>query len=58
MAELGIGDRMVWRETSMGYFIEGRHYDWGDPVALLKFPLLSLREKIGYGLQAFLQTKR
>ena len=58
MEELGIADKMVWRETSMGYFIDGKHYDWGDPFALLKFPLLSLREKVGYGLQAFLQTRR
>ena len=58
LEELGIADRLVWRETSMGYFIDGKHYDWGDPVALLKFPLLSLREKVGYGLQAFLQTRR
>ena len=58
MDELGIGDRMAWRETSMGYFIDGKHYRWGDPFALLGFPLLSLREKIGYGLQAFLQTRR
>ena len=28
MAELGIGDKMVWRDTSMGYFIDGEHYPW------------------------------
>lgn len=58
MAELGIGDRVAWRNTSMGYYIDGQHYRWGDPLALLRFPLLSLRGKLGYGLQAFLQTKR
>ncbi|MFT8417529.1 MAG: NAD(P)/FAD-dependent oxidoreductase [Acetobacter sp.] len=58
MAELGIGDRVIWRRTSMGYYIAGKHYRWGDPLALLAFPLLSLRGKLGYGLQAFLQTKR
>jgi protoporphyrinogen oxidase len=58
MTELGIGDRLIWRETSMGYFIDGKHYDWGDPIALFRFPLLSLREKLGYGLQAFLATRR
>lgn len=58
MAELGIGEKIVWRNTSMGYYISGRHYRWGDPFSLLRFPLLSLRGKLGYGLQAFLQTKR
>jgi protoporphyrinogen oxidase len=58
MDELGIGDKMVWRETSMGYFIDGKHYPWGDPISLLTFPKLSPISKIRYGLQAFTQTKR
>lgn len=58
MTELGIGNKLAWRRTSMGYYIDGRHYRWGDPFALLSFPLLTLRGKIGYGLQAFLQTRR
>ena len=58
MDELGIGDRMVWKPTSMGYFIDGKHYRWGDPVSLLRFPLLSLAEKVRYGLHMFRQTKR
>lgn len=58
MAELGIGHKLCWRNTSMGYYIAGRHYRWGTPWALLTFPLLSMRGKLGYGLQAFLQTKR
>lgn len=58
MDELGMGDKMVWRETSMGYFIDGKHYPWGDPISLLTFPKLSLISKIRYGLQAFAQTKR
>lgn len=58
MQELGIGDRMVWRKTSMGYFVDGRHYRWGDPLALLTFPKLGLISKIRYGLQMFLSTRR
>ena len=38
LAELGIGDRMRWVPTSMGYFIDGKLYPWGDPVSLLTFP--------------------
>ena len=56
--ELGIGDKMRWRPTSMGYWTEGALHDWGDPIALLRFPHLDLVSKIRYGAQAFLTTKR
>lgn len=58
MHELGIGDRMRWRDTSMGYFVDGRLYRWGDPLALLTFPKLSPLAKFRYGLQMFLSTRR
>ena len=58
MEELGIGDKMVWRETSMGYFVDGEHFRWGDPISLLTFPKLSLLSKFRYGLLSFIQTKR
>lgn len=58
MAALGIGDKMVWRDTSMGYFIDGEHHPWGDPIALLRFPHLDFISKFRYGLQMFLATKR
>lgn len=57
MRELGIGDAMRWRATSMGYFIKNRLYPWGDPISLLTFPHLSLSSKIRTGLQMFLTTK-
>ena len=58
MGELGISDKMVWRDTSMGYYIDGRHYRWGDPLALLAFPKLGLIDKLRYGLHMFLSTRR
>lgn len=58
MRELGIGERMCWRDTSMGYFVDGKMYRWGDPLALLTFPKLSPMAKLRYGLQMFLSTKR
>ncbi|MDR3562449.1 MAG: NAD(P)/FAD-dependent oxidoreductase [Negativicutes bacterium] len=57
LAELGIADRLRWRPTSMGYFIEGRHFRWGDPLSLLRFPLLGPLAKFRYGLQMFLTTR-
>jgi protoporphyrinogen oxidase len=56
--ELGIGGSMRWRPTSMGYFIDGGHHPWGDPLSLLRFPHLSLAAKVRYGLQMFLATRR
>ncbi len=56
--ELGIADKLRWRDTSMGYYVDGRHYRWGDPFALLAFPKLGLISKFRYGLHMFLATKR
>jgi protoporphyrinogen oxidase len=56
--ELGLQDKMHWRATKMGYYYQGRVSAWGNPVALLKFPALSLIAKFRYGLHAFLSTKR
>jgi protoporphyrinogen oxidase len=58
MAELGLGDRMRWRPTSMGYFIKDKIHPWGDPISLLAFPHLDLVSKFRTGLQMFWTTKR
>jgi protoporphyrinogen oxidase len=42
----------------MGYYIDGALYPWGDPVSLLKFPRMSLVEKLRYGGMTFFATKR
>ncbi|MEO0466508.1 MAG: NAD(P)/FAD-dependent oxidoreductase [Pseudomonadota bacterium] len=58
MDELGIGDQMVWKSTKMGYYAHGKVHDWGNPVALLKYPHLNPIEKFRYGLMAWWCTKR
>jgi protoporphyrinogen oxidase len=58
MRELGIGEKMRWRETSMAYWLDGRIHRWGDPISLLRFPRLDLVSKFRTGLQMFLTTKR
>ncbi len=57
MDELGIGDRMVWSRTTMGWFMKGRVHRWGDPFALLTFPHLSFIAKLRTGLHMFLTTR-
>jgi protoporphyrinogen oxidase len=58
LAELGIADRLRWRATSMGNYAGGKLHRWGDPLALLAYPLLNPIEKFRYGLMMYLQTKR
>ncbi len=54
LREFGIDDRLRWAETRMGFYFEGKLYDWGNPFALLKFPGLDLLTKIRYGAHVFL----
>jgi protoporphyrinogen oxidase len=57
MDELGILDELKWVPTKMGYYYDGELYDWGNPVALLKFPRLNLLSKLRYGFHMFYCTK-
>jgi len=58
MEELGLGDLMRWRPTSMAYFTDGRLHRWGDPFSLLALPGLGLIDKLRYGLLAYTSTRR
>ncbi|MDQ7250927.1 NAD(P)/FAD-dependent oxidoreductase [Dongia sedimenti] len=58
LAELGFEDCIRWRPTSMGYFIDGRLHDWGDPISLLKFPAIGFLSRLRYGLLAFISVRR
>jgi protoporphyrinogen oxidase len=42
----------------MGYQVNGTLHKWGDPIALLRFPHLTLLEKIRYGLLMFVSARR
>jgi protoporphyrinogen oxidase len=50
LREFGLEDRLRWVETRMGFFHNGTLHDWGHPLALLKFPALSLLQKGRYAL--------
>jgi protoporphyrinogen oxidase len=58
LGELGLGDRMRWVPTSMGYYFDGRLEPWGDPVSLLRFPRLSLVQKLRYGAMTLFAIRR
>jgi protoporphyrinogen oxidase len=55
--EIGLGGKMRWVDTSMGYFMGGALHKWGDPISLLRFPHLSWAAKFRTGLHMFLTTR-
>jgi len=58
LRELGIHDKLRWRETSMGIYTGGKLRSWGNPIALLTFDQISLLSRLRYGLFAFISTRR
>ncbi len=58
MEELGIADKLRWRQTTMGFFNGNKLYPWGDPLALLRFPLIGIVDKLRYGIFAFVCVRR
>jgi protoporphyrinogen oxidase len=48
--ELGCGDQMVWRESSLGIFYKDRIYPFVTPVDLLRFTPVSIVDRVRLGL--------
>jgi protoporphyrinogen oxidase len=48
--ELGLGEKLRWTETRMGFFYNGRLHKWGTPLALLRFDGLGIVDKFRYAL--------
>src|SRR3990167_2625349 len=53
LKELSIEDKLVWQETKMGFYYNGKLYPWGDPISLLKFSQLTLFTKLRYAAHIF-----
>ena len=58
LRELGLADKLKWRDTSMGFFNQNKLHPWGDPIALLRYPSLGLLDKLRYGIFAFICVRR
>ncbi len=58
LAELGIAEKLRWKNTSMGFFSGGRLNRWGDPISLLRLRGPSLITKLRYGLFVLLCTRK
>jgi protoporphyrinogen oxidase len=48
LRSFALEDRLKWVDTHMGFYFRGRLYDWGGPLALLRFPGLSLLQKLRF----------
>lgn len=46
--ELGLGGKIREKLTNMAYFYDGKYYPFSTPLDVLRFPLISLRDRIHY----------
>ena len=60
IADLGLSDRLIWRETGMGFHIGGTLYGFNTPLDVLRFRALSLIDRLrtGFGALYITQVKR
>jgi protoporphyrinogen oxidase len=56
LEKLDLSAVLRWRDTELGFYFQGQWYDWGKPMALLKFPHLSLVDKLRFVVHV-LRTK-
>ena len=57
LGDLGIGDRMVWQKTGMGFLVDGALYPFNTPLDLLRFRALGLVDRLRTGFGAAYITK-
>ena len=56
--ELGMGDELEWRPSSMAFFVDGRQWPFNGPLDLLRFGPLSPPARMRMGLAVLLLQKR
>ncbi len=57
IADLGVCDRLVWRETGMGFLVDGTLYGFNTPLDLLRFRALAPHDRLRTALGALYITK-
>ena len=50
--ELGLGDRMTWRDSKVGFYSGGKIYNFVTPTDLLKYKPAPLLDRVRMGLAA------
>jgi len=56
--ELGMGDELEWRASSMAFFVDGRQWAFNGALDLLRFRPLPLAARVRMGLAVLLLQKR
>jgi len=51
--ELGIGDKLVWLPSNVGYFADGKAYPFNGALDLLKLPIIPIHDRIRLGVVTF-----
>lgn len=57
IAELGLAERLIWRDTGMGFYLGGCLYGFNTPLDLLRFRALPLVDRLRTGLGALYITR-
>lgn len=55
--ELGVTDRLIWKETGMGFHVGGSLYGFNTPLDLLRFGAVPFLDRIRVGLGALYATR-
>ena len=55
--ELGLGDKLAWLESSVGFYHGGKIWDFASPMDLLRFKPLPILDRIRVGLWTLLLQK-
>ena len=55
--ELGLGDKLAWLESSVGFYHGGKIWDFASPMDLLKFKPLPIFDRLRVGLWTLLLQK-
>ena len=55
--ELGLGDKLAWLESKVGFYHSGRIWDFATPMDLLRFKPLTLLQRLRLGLWTFALQK-
>ncbi len=57
--ELGVGDKLIWKPSNVGYFVDGRIYPLNGALDLLRLNCIPFRDRVRLGLvTAYLQRVR
>lgn len=56
MGELGLGDRVMWIPSKVGFLYSGKIWNWVTPMDILRFSPMSLIGRLRLGLSTFYLT--